>query len=178
MQETWEIRVWSLGTERSPGEGNGNPLQYSYLGNTMDWGTWLQFMGSQKSQTQLSDQTTNPSSRWNILQRNLRLRSQLPKFILPCDSNLGFLNLPSKAFPSYYSASKDNKIILFGIYLCWPWTRFEMTKSQQQLSTWIIKTLTTVMKLFHSRRKWYFKGSYLFQFMFWRSSWLITGENL
>ena len=25
---------------RSPGEGNGNPLQYSSLGNFMDRGTW------------------------------------------------------------------------------------------------------------------------------------------
>ena len=25
---------------RSPGEGNGNPLQYSYLGNPMDRGDW------------------------------------------------------------------------------------------------------------------------------------------
>ena len=25
-----------LGSERSPGEGNGNPLQYSYLENPMD----------------------------------------------------------------------------------------------------------------------------------------------
>ena len=28
------------GLGRSPGEGNGNPLQYSYLGNTMDRGAW------------------------------------------------------------------------------------------------------------------------------------------
>ena len=28
------------GLERSPGEGNGNPLQYSYLGNPMDRGAW------------------------------------------------------------------------------------------------------------------------------------------
>ena len=28
------------GTGRSPGEGNGNPLQYSCLGNPMDRGTW------------------------------------------------------------------------------------------------------------------------------------------
>ena len=34
MQETW---IWSLGQGRSPGEGNGNPLQYSCLGNPMDW---------------------------------------------------------------------------------------------------------------------------------------------
>ena len=28
------------GLGRSPGEGNGNPLQYSCLGNHMDRGTW------------------------------------------------------------------------------------------------------------------------------------------
>ena len=28
------------GSGRSPGEGNGNPLQYSCLGNSMDGGAW------------------------------------------------------------------------------------------------------------------------------------------
>ena len=28
------------GSERSPGGGNGNPLQYSCLGNPMDGGAW------------------------------------------------------------------------------------------------------------------------------------------
>ena len=28
------------GLERSPGKENGNPLQYSYLGNLMDRGVW------------------------------------------------------------------------------------------------------------------------------------------
>ena len=28
------------GSERSHGEGNGNPLQYSYLENSMDRGAW------------------------------------------------------------------------------------------------------------------------------------------
>jgi len=28
------------GSGRSPGEENGNPLQYSCLGNTMDRGSW------------------------------------------------------------------------------------------------------------------------------------------
>ena len=38
------------------GEGNGNPLQYSYLGNPMDRGACrLQSMGSQKSWTWLRD---------------------------------------------------------------------------------------------------------------------------
>ena len=34
MQET------ILGSERSPGEGNGKPLQYSCLGNSIDRGAW------------------------------------------------------------------------------------------------------------------------------------------
>ena len=29
-----------LGSGRSPGVGNGYPLQYSYLGNPMDRGAW------------------------------------------------------------------------------------------------------------------------------------------
>ena len=37
MQETW---VQSLGLRRSPGEGNGNPLQYSCLENPIDIGVW------------------------------------------------------------------------------------------------------------------------------------------
>ena len=37
------------GLERSPGEGNGNPVQYSCLENPMDRGGWrLQSMGLQR----------------------------------------------------------------------------------------------------------------------------------
>ena len=43
------------GSGRSPGEGNGNPLQYSCLGNPMDRGAGgLQSMGLQESRTRLS----------------------------------------------------------------------------------------------------------------------------
>ena len=31
---------WIPGSGRSPGEGNGNPLQYSCLENPMDRGAW------------------------------------------------------------------------------------------------------------------------------------------
>ena len=41
---------------RSPGGGNGNPLQYSCLGNPMDTGVWWATVhGVAKSWTQLSD---------------------------------------------------------------------------------------------------------------------------
>ena len=43
---------------RSPGEGNGNPLQYSCLENPMDGGAWEAAVhGVTKSWTQLSDFT-------------------------------------------------------------------------------------------------------------------------
>ena len=37
-----DVRVAGLipGSGRPPGGGNGNPLQYSCLGNTMDRGAW------------------------------------------------------------------------------------------------------------------------------------------
>ena len=44
------------GSGRSPGEGNGNPLQYSGLGNPMDRGAWRAIvLEVAKSQIQLSD---------------------------------------------------------------------------------------------------------------------------
>ena len=46
------------GLGRSPGEGNGNPLQYSCLENPMDRGAWYATVhGVAKSQTRLSDLT-------------------------------------------------------------------------------------------------------------------------
>ena len=45
-----------LRLRRSPGVGNGNPLQYSYLENPMDRGAWWATVhGVAKSQTRLSD---------------------------------------------------------------------------------------------------------------------------
>ena len=42
------------GSGRSPGGGNGNPLQYSCLENFMDRGAWWAIVhGVTKSQTQL-----------------------------------------------------------------------------------------------------------------------------
>ena len=46
------------GTGRSPGKGNGYPLQYSCLENVVDRGTWWATVrGVTKSWTQLSDLT-------------------------------------------------------------------------------------------------------------------------
>ena len=52
MQET-QVRSLDL---LDPGEGSGNPLHYSHLGNPMDRGAWWATVhGVKKSQTQLSD---------------------------------------------------------------------------------------------------------------------------
>ena len=49
---------WIPGWGRSPGEGNGNPLQYSCLKKPMDGGTWRATVhGVAKSRTRLSDFT-------------------------------------------------------------------------------------------------------------------------
>ena len=48
------------GSGRSPGEGNGNPLQYASLGNPMDRGArWATVLGLQESgvNEQLNHQT-------------------------------------------------------------------------------------------------------------------------
>ena len=48
---------------RSPGEGNGNPLQYSSLENSMDRGAWQASVhGTAKRQTRLSAYMQNLSS--------------------------------------------------------------------------------------------------------------------
>ena len=45
-----------LGLGRSPGDGNGNPLQYPCLGHPIDRGSWWATVdGLQKSQTWLSN---------------------------------------------------------------------------------------------------------------------------
>ena len=59
MRETPVRSLGSIpGSGRSPGEGNGNPLQYSCLENPIDGGDWWATVhGVAKSRTQLSDFT-------------------------------------------------------------------------------------------------------------------------
>ena len=47
-----------LGSRRFPGEGNGNSLQYSCLGNPMDRGAWRATVHGVQSHTRLSNWTT------------------------------------------------------------------------------------------------------------------------
>ena len=88
------------GSGRSPKEGNGNPLQYSYLENPMDRGVWqVTVHGVAKSQTQLSYFTftfklgrqismTKLASELNIVKEELQ---QIGKIEL-CIECLGYNN--------------------------------------------------------------------------------------
>ena len=63
MQEAQETLVQFLGLEDSPGEGNGNPLQYSRWENPMDGGAWWDIAHRvTKSQTLLSHETHTQSN--------------------------------------------------------------------------------------------------------------------
>ena len=56
LPEVLETRVHIPVSGRSSGEGNGYPLQYSCLENSMDRGAWLATdYGASKSQTRLSN---------------------------------------------------------------------------------------------------------------------------
>ena len=57
------------GSGRSPGEGNGNPLQYSCLENSMDRGAWQATVcGITKSRTQLSTTLAHTQTGWTDLE--------------------------------------------------------------------------------------------------------------
>ena len=65
MAQTVKASAYNVGdpgsipvSGRSPREGNGNPLQYSFLENFMDGGVWWATVhGVAKSQTQLNNFT-------------------------------------------------------------------------------------------------------------------------
>ena len=60
------------GLGRSPGEGNGNPLQYPCLENLMDGGAWQATVHVvAMSWTQLSDFTFMTGELLNVFQKNL-----------------------------------------------------------------------------------------------------------
>ena len=71
-----------LGSVRSPGEGNGNPLQHSCLENPMDGGAWYTTVhGVAKSRPWLSDFTSLTLHRLEIYSRHEMIIFSLRKII-------------------------------------------------------------------------------------------------
>ena len=64
------------------GEGNGNPLQYSCLGNPMDGGAWWAAVhGVAKSQARLSDFTF--TFRFHALEKEMATHSSILAWRIP-----------------------------------------------------------------------------------------------
>ena len=67
------------GSGRSPGEGNGNPLQYSCLGNLTNRGAWRATVhGVARNWTQLSDKTATDLFIWIV-------RKMVPAYMPACN---------------------------------------------------------------------------------------------
>ena len=54
----WETWAQSLGQGRSPGKGDGNPLQYSCLENYMDRGAWRATVNGVAKELDTTEQLT------------------------------------------------------------------------------------------------------------------------
>ena len=75
------------GSVRSPGEGNGNPLQYSCLENSMDGGVWWATVhGVAKSQTRLSDFTHSEVEQIEKRDSVLMSKNQIERLTRPGSS--------------------------------------------------------------------------------------------
>ena len=117
------------GSGRSPGEGNGNPLQDSCLENPMDRGAWWATVhGVAKSRTQLSDFThslyTVPLFHYKPkVFCNLKMKThQCPShvFLLLCSVTKSCLtlgnrmdcSLPGSSVCGIFLLSKEKKTLL------------------------------------------------------------------
>ena len=70
MQKT---QVQSLGQEDPPGEGNGNPLQYSYLENPMhEWRSLVGYSPWGRKESDMTEQVNFHFSRLNGVMGVLR----------------------------------------------------------------------------------------------------------
>ena len=82
------------GSGRAPGEGNGNPLQYSCLENFMDRGAWRAIVpwGHKESdRTETSEHSTHNKISWHwprTLPNPRIISTQAFKLLLPQNVNL------------------------------------------------------------------------------------------
>ena len=80
------------GLGRSPGEGIGNLLQYSCLGNSMDRGAWWAIShGVAKSQTRLSDFTFTFTFHFHALEKEMATHSSVLAWRIPWTEKTGRL---------------------------------------------------------------------------------------
>ena len=94
------------GSGRCPGEGNGNPLQYSYLGNPMDRGAWWTTVhGDTKSQIGLSTCTEPQSKCFDFFGTTM----------------LSFTKMLLKT--KWWQGSEESACFFLGLASNWTWNR-------------------------------------------------------
>ena len=64
------------GLGRSPGGGNGNPLQYSCLGNPMDRGVWWATVHAHAKESDMTEHTL-------LIKERIRVKMNLTIFMFP-----------------------------------------------------------------------------------------------
>ena len=98
----WETQVWSLSQGRSPGEGNGNPLQYSCLENSTDRRSLVGYSPWGCKDSDLTEQLT-PSLSLHIVSEIVYLLLLLICFFLLFKKffNWRIIALQNCFFPSY-----------------------------------------------------------------------------
>ena len=113
----------SPGSGRSPREGNGNPLQYFCLGNTMDRGAWRAAIhGVTKSRTQLSDWACTCRNTYTYVIRYMYSYTIIPPY--PWTLNL---QIQRASYYTIYTTHKGQlsitvcvwKMQEFGLILCY-----------------------------------------------------------
>ena len=114
-----------LGSGRSPGEGNSNPLQYSCLENPMDKGArWATVHGVEKSWTRLSDFAHNPL--FFLKQPCTRDRIRLCWLQFPHSSPLWAL-VSATMYPTLTDFGSFLVLQRLSIPLCFHWKHLEVT---------------------------------------------------
>ena len=89
------------GLGQSPGIGNGNPLQYSCLGNPMDRGAWQIIVhGVVKSRTRLSDCTF--TFHFHALEKEMATHSHILAWKIPRTEEPGVLQSMGSQRVGYY----------------------------------------------------------------------------
>ena len=128
MQEMQEMEGSTSGSGRSSEIGNGNPLQYSCLENSMDRGAWWTIVhGAIKSWTRLFSQHSDKG----CVHISTPLANLFSRHVLPfSEAKVQSLYGNTKAEPRDYrclGSWKVNVSILSSTYLWWPSAATHMT---------------------------------------------------
>ena len=112
------------GSERSPGEGQGNPLQYSCLGNSMDRGACRTTVLEVTKESDTTEHLTAQFDRgepWKLKQADTAQRAELePRVMISVSSCLvGTLVLTSRGQPPAACKPNPAHFLLLSIKLYW-----------------------------------------------------------